>query len=439
MGSRKHKRSQRKRAQVAAQVLEPTPLVPSPADDATLLAPGEVIPPAAGRSFVGTSRSADAAPRGLARHQVQQRLSDRILLDLPVDEEQSGPARCGVVQDLQPHTVAATYPLRTPPEGGPWELAVRFQGLLTQADHQPGPHPDRFDRTERELLVASGQQVALTARVRDVQPGLWRVVARGHLRSQVKGSTRRVDLPRRVIQTHSRFGLLAHGPGVRLWTWPTLVVLGALVALLVQFTLVRGAGYDALAVLRVSLLGCLLGLAGGRLWCLVFQRRPLSEFLTAGASIQGFLLVSLSVVALGSVVLGVPVGRVLDLTTPGIFFGIAVARPGCFLTGCCAGQPTTSRLGLVASDRRIMLRRYPVQLLEGLAGLTLGVVSLVLVWLADPAIDGAIFLAAVATYILERQLLFRLRVESHSPQGRLATTVGAGAVLLIAVFFLFGW
>ena len=378
-------------------------------------------------------RSADAPTRRTVRDRAGQTLADRVILDLPVHEEQSLPSRCGVLLDFHPHTVAATYRLQTPSDGGPWELAVRFKGVLSQTEQTRPAHRDSFDVTECEPVVANGQRVALTVRVPQLEPGLWRVAARGRLRSLADGSARQTDLPQRVIQTSSRYGLLAHGPRVRLWTWPALVALGTLAALLVQFTLVRSAGYDAFAVLGLSLLGCLFGFAGGRLWCLGLHRRPLSEFLTVGACIQGFLLVALAVLALGSLARGLPVGRILDLSSPGVFLAVALARPGCFLTGCCAGRPTSSRLGLISSDRRIMLRRYPVQLLEALTGLTIGIVSLLLVWRVEPAIDGAIFLAAVAAYVLARQALFRLRVESRTAKGRLVTTLVAATALLTAM------
>jgi hypothetical protein len=151
--------------------------------------------------------------------------------------------------------------------------------------------------------------------------------------------------------------------------------------------------------------------------------------LDAGACIQGFLLVALAVIAGGSVLLGLPVGAVLDLTTPGIFFGVAIGRPGCFFTGCCAGRPTRHSWGLVSSDRRLTARRFPVQLYEATAGLVLGLVSLSLLSLSTPAVEGVVFIVSVAAYTLVRQFLFPLRTDPHTRAGRLLTITASSLVV----------
>lgn len=218
------------------------------------------------------------------------------------------------------------------------------------------------------------------------------------------------------------------GPRVRLWTWPLLIGLGAFLALVVQALLAGAVGIDALPTLGLSLAGCLLGFLGGKVWYLALHRKPWRELLDSGACIQGFLLVSLAVLALGSLLWGLPMGLVLDITTPGIFLGVAVGRPGCFLTGCCAGRPTASRWGMISSDRRVAVRRVPVQLLEAAAGLAIGLASLAGV-LAGLSPAGSVFVAAVAAYALVRQLLFGLRVESRTRAGRLVTIAASGVVL----------
>lgn len=62
-----------------------------------------------------------------------------------------------------------------------------------------------------------------------------------------------------------------------------------------------------------------------------------------GMSLQGFVLAALGTVALGSVALGLPLGAALDASAPGLLFGAAIGRIGCFVGGCCAGRPTASR------------------------------------------------------------------------------------------------
>ncbi|TKG63616.1 prolipoprotein diacylglyceryl transferase [Prauserella endophytica] len=239
-------------------------------------------------------------------------------------------------------------------------------------------------------------------------------------------------LPRRVISTATTFGQLAQGPAVRL-AWPTLVGMGAVVAVVFQALLAGRAGIDVAAVLVMSLIGCILGFVGGKAYYLVLHHKHPRQFLSAGACIQGFLLVALGVIAVGAAALGIPIGVLLDTTAPGVFLGMAVGRPGCWLTGCCAGRPTSSRWGMWSSDRRLATRRFPVQLLEAAAALVIGAVSLILVLTTQPSIAGVIFVGAVAAYTFSRQLLFPLRTESRTRIGRSVTMVFCGVVLAATV------
>ena len=107
-------------------------------------------------------------------------------------------------------------------------------------------------------------------------------------------------------------------------------------------------------------------------------------------------------------------GLFVDASTPALFFGIAIGRLGCFFTGCCAGQCTRSRWGIWSSDRRVGARRIPTQLLESAAGLVLGFATLAAYLLVRPAVQGIIFLGALAAYTLARRILLRLRSERQS-------------------------
>ncbi|MGI8711504.1 MAG: prolipoprotein diacylglyceryl transferase family protein [Acidimicrobiales bacterium] len=208
--------------------------------------------------------------------------------------------------------------------------------------------------------------------------------------------------------------------------------MGAVVAVILQALLVAREGLPVTSVVTLTVLACLLGYPGGKVWYLVVNRRPPREFIWAGACIQGFLLVALSVVSLGTLVLDLPAGAILDATAPGIFLGMAIGRPGCFLTGCCAGRPTLSRWGLWSSDRRLGIRRIPVQLYEAVVALTIGVAGLLLVLTVPTPFPGAVFVGAIAAYTFCRQFLFRLRSQSHTRAGRLIT-LAVCALLLLAV------
>ena len=128
--------------------------------------------------------------------------------------------------------------------------------------------------------------------------------------------------------------------------------------------------------------------------------------------------------------LDVSAGRVLDATAPGIFFGLAVGRPGCFLSGCCAGRPTTSRWGLWSSDRRLAIRRLPAQLYEAALALTIAGATLLLVLAVPAPFPGAVFVGLIAAYTFGRQILFRMRSQSHTRLGRIVVQAWCGVILL---------
>lgn len=380
------------------------------------------------QAFAGRQRprkrtvAAGAAPR-LAVHDVA---------NLDVDEEQPPSRGCaaGVLAEVDPQGLAATYTFDAPVSPEPYAVAIRFVGARVGVKGGPDT-ADYFERVERvDGLTADSGRVAMTTRVQGISLGEWRVLAAPDVQSGTAQAVK--PLPRLVVATRTTFGLLAQGPSVRLSAWPALVGLGAVVAVGLQALLVARADINALAVLALSLVGCAFGFVGAKVWYLVLNRKHLREFLSAGACIQGFLLVALGVLALGAMFLRLPVGVILDATTPGVFFGMAIGRPGCFLTGCCAGRPTTSRWGRRSSDRRLVIRRYPVQLLEAAAALVLGVVAFVLVLTVQPPMPGAIFVGALAAYTVCRQLLFPLRTESHTPTGRKAT-MAVSLLVLVAV------
>ncbi|MFF5990682.1 prolipoprotein diacylglyceryl transferase family protein [Prauserella flavalba] len=351
---------------------------------------------------------------------------------LRVDEEQPAARGClsAALAGAEPQGLAATYSFEVPESGGPYSGAIRFVGTRVRVLGKPDPG-DRFERIEGfDGLEPGSGRAAITTRALGINPGEWRVTAMSAERSAAPTSMR---LPRRVISTATTFGQLAQGPAVRLAAWPTLVGMGAVVAVVFQALLAGRAGIDVAAVLVMSLIGCILGFVGGKAYYLVLHHKHPRQFLSAGACIQGFLLVALGVIAVGAAALGIPIGVLLDTTAPGVFLGMAVGRPGCWLTGCCAGRPTSSRWGMWSSDRRLATRRFPVQLLEAAAALVIGAVSLILVLTTQPSIAGVIFVGAVAAYTFSRQLLFPLRTESRTRIGRSVTMVFCGVVLAATV------
>lgn len=328
---------------------------------------------------------------------------------------------------IEPQGLAATYWGESPEVTS--DLSILFRG----ARNSPGSEPERFERVTHVNGVPAGERFAVTARIHGIATGSWTVSAERI--ETPDDTTGQFDIAAPQTATAwTTAAPLVHGPGVRLWTWPLLVGLGAVFAIVMQALLLTRMSENATAAVLISILGCLLGYVGAKLWYLALHRQSLRKFVSAGACIQGFLVVSLAVLVLGGAAFGLGVGVLLDMTTPGLFLGIAIGRPGCFLTGCCSGRPTRSRWGMWASDRTLAVRRIPVQLIEAFAGLIIGLATLIFVlYGTETPYDGAVFVVAAAIYTWVRQGLFPYRADPHTRRGRLLTSAACGIVIVATI------
>ena len=306
---------------------------------------------------------------------------------------------CAAVEDVEPQGISVSHWVDVAGDS-PQPLRVRFSGRALgrtpaaafEKDVVVGPLPSGVGR------------VAVTAHVSGVPVGEYELSA-----AVVDGAATR---PIRSARGRGRttFGPLARGlaPGVRPYAWPGFVLLGTLLAFGVQMPLSRAVGLPAGTVLALTLLACVTGVVGAKAYYVLTHRGQARGVLASGMSIQGFVLTSIGTLALSSAAADVPVGTVLDVTTPGLLAGMAIGRLGCFFGGCCAGRPTASRWGLWSSDRVLGVRRIPVQLIEGATAGMLAVVFTVLA-AAEALPGGRLFVAGLAAYTLARQLLFPWR------------------------------
>lgn len=199
----------------------------------------------------------------------------------------------------------------------------------------------------------------------------------------------------------------ARVPGLVRGGWITMVTLGLALGLAVQSLVASSAGILARSVWPVSLLGIVVGIAGAKVWFLVKHR---GEGRIEGWCVQGFVA-GFALVTLPTLAgLGTPIGAFFDAAAPGLLLGLAVGRLGCLLGGCCGGRPSAGHLALWSSDQRVGRRRIPTQLLESALSLAIGIGALVAILLAG-AQGGGVFVAALAAYVAGRQPILGLRAE----------------------------
>lgn len=340
-------------------------------------------------------------------------------------------AGCAALDELEPQSVAVAYSFATRADGSPYDATLRIVGRLVEADPAAESGAlERFDVTHVVRNIEPGVgEATVTLRTPEIRPGRWRIRVLDGAHDAVQ-----------EIEARSGYGrvLAEAGPGVSLGAWPAAVAVGAVAGIALLGVFAQRAGLPAPSVVALALVASLVGLVGAKLYYLVQASTGRVGLLSsAGMCIQGFVLASLATLSLGAAVLRLPVLTLADLAIPGLLLGMAIGRLGCFYGGCCTGRLSSRRWALRSSDRFMLARRLPVQLLEGAVSLALALATLgnLLTRGTHPA--GVLAVAAIGSYVVARQLLFGLRSTPRRTRvGRPAVGVLCGAAAAASLVLL---
>lgn len=352
---------------------------------------------------------------------------------------------CASLDQVDDQSLGVTYWFDAEPSGAPYTVTVHLVGQLKDsASSSEGRQNFQVTSTVPDVLPGSGR-VCVTTRIPDLAAGEWEVSARPVERAPEGAPTSWIEIVGSGLARGTASGKTAFSPfvrhiapGVSLGAWPGLVTTGFLFALLVQTLLVRHLDLPVLRLFLLTVLACGLGLIAAKGYYLITHPRQRGGSLTTGMSVQGFVIMMITTLLAGTALLDLPLGVVLDTAAPALLFGMAVGRLGCLLGGCCVGRPTTSRWGIWSSDRRVGIRRIPVQLLESALSATLGALALIAVLKLGADGGGLVLVATLAAYTLGRQVLFPLRsIPRATKYGPLITFAVAGLVLTVSVLLLF--
>ena len=144
------------------------------------------------------------------------------------------------------------------------------------------------------------------------------------------------------------FPTLFSANGIELHTWGLMVVTAFLAASLVASVRAPRVGIEADKLVPMYLLVTFAGLVGARLLHFAMADDPprggiASAFFDMGQGgyvFYGGAIGGILSGALYAAARGIPVLKLADVTAPTILLGQAIGRLGCFLAGCCYGQPT---------------------------------------------------------------------------------------------------
>lgn len=119
-----------------------------------------------------------------------------------------------------------------------------------------------------------------------------------------------------------------------------------------------------------------------------------------------------------------------DVAVVGLLLGLAIGKVGCLLRGCCAGHPSASRLALILPNHEGKKeRRLPSQLFEASAA-ALTAAAAMAFW--DPRLPpGSIFFVVMAGHGVIRFVLGQFR-ETQSRLAGLNVSSASSAALVLA-------
>ncbi len=196
--------------------------------------------------------------------------------------------------------------------------------------------------------------------------------------------------------------LFEWGP-IRIFAYGFFLALAFLVGLLVARSEARRKGLDPDLMYDLVLLSAVGGIIGGRLafalssWD-VYRNDPISivYLWEGGLSSYGGIALAVPLVTVWARRKGLRWGVIADIAGLAIPLGIAVARIGCFLRGCCCGTPTNGPFGIVFPALGDELARHPTQLYE----LAYSMALFILLWKMRSKFtrDGDIFFTFLGGY-----------------------------------------
>ena len=240
-----------------------------------------------------------------------------------------------------------------------------------------------------------------------------------------------------------------------LHTYGVLLASSFLTALWFSARAAEREGIDKAAIYDLGVYIAISALLGAKLLFLVtefpyYVTHPdeilsLTTLRSGGVYYGGFILAAVAGIWI-SWRKGLPVWKITDLCAPGIAFGQAIGRLGCFSAGCCYGQPTSQPWGVVFSDSYshqmvgvpLGVSLHPTQLYQ--AGANLALFGLLWLSLRRKRFDGQVFILYLVGYAASRFLIEFFRgdaVRGFVFDGALSTSQFIGLILFPAAAVLF--
>ena len=181
---------------------------------------------------------------------------------------------CRGLQDVEPQALGVTYWFDAAPDGAPYTVRVHISGRL-RGQPALGQQETFTVLGAVHAVVPGSGRIALTTRVPDLPHGTWDVTAIPVQPAPEGAAAEWMSVTDPRLPSGTACGTTALGPvvrvlapGVRLGAWPALVGTGTALALVIQSLLAQRLGLPVQRLLPLSLVTCLLGLLGAKVYYL---------------------------------------------------------------------------------------------------------------------------------------------------------------------------
>jgi phosphatidylglycerol:prolipoprotein diacylglycerol transferase len=228
-------------------------------------------------------------------------------------------------------------------------------------------------------------------------------------------------------------------PWFNIYSYGLLIALGYSAGTFIIIREARKQGLPAEAIFDMLLLQLIVGICGSRLLFLLeyapekLNIRDFFAFEQGGLTFYGSLISSFVFDLLYLKFRRIPFWQVMDCIGFGMPIGIAIARLGCFLNGCCYGTECSMPWGVtfpLVSSAPV----HPTQLYESFAALlTFG---LLIKFRNRQRNFGEIFLASASLYSFFRFFIEFFRAENPVIFMGMKLSQLIGIIIIIASFYV---
>ncbi len=228
--------------------------------------------------------------------------------------------------------------------------------------------PEVLTRGQRPVLVEipSARTLAAAAAAVAVCFALYYAVRSG--RRDEKGGRRPLEIGPMAVSLMIAFGLVGGvalndefaGKSIPIYSYGFMVMIGFAMAIFVASYRAAQAGLDVNVVLDLGLWTMIAGIAGARAFHFIqfsehYEGRSVLSFFEVwkgGLVFYGGLVGGAAAGIAFLRIKGISVLRVADVIAPAVPLGVAFARFGCFLNGCCYGRACDPGFFLALNEPR---------------------------------------------------------------------------------------